>query len=153
MHCWPFRDALRIISARGRARFFCANAEYRFDRMWPTYQQPWYYQLPTGVATDKDGNVYVADWKNKRVQKCTASGSVITTWGREGTADGEFLWPWAVAVDKEGNVFVAEAGNVFTATQGNNRIQVFSATGDYLRKWGSTGNGDGQVPVSHGRRC
>jgi DNA-binding beta-propeller fold protein YncE len=34
-----------------------------------------------GVATDKDGRVYVLDSENDRVQVFTAAGSLITSWG------------------------------------------------------------------------
>jgi DNA-binding beta-propeller fold protein YncE len=34
-----------------------------------------------GVATDKDGRVYVLDSENDRVQVFTASGTLITSWG------------------------------------------------------------------------
>lgn len=37
---------------------------YVFERMWPTLQQPWYFYLPHGLATDSSGNIYVADTFN-----------------------------------------------------------------------------------------
>ncbi|MDQ7831503.1 MAG: hypothetical protein RDU30_07220 [Desulfovibrionaceae bacterium] len=63
-------------------------------------------------------------------------------WGTNGTADGQFSRPEAVAVAADGSVYVADSGN--------NRIQKFSADGVFLTKWGSQGTGDGQfdVPVS-----
>jgi len=40
---------------------------YVFERMWPTLQQPWYFSLPSGIAIDKNGFVYVAEhWWNHR---------------------------------------------------------------------------------------
>jgi len=38
-----------------------ADEEYRFERMWPTLQQPWYFNTPVGIAIAPDGSVYVAD--------------------------------------------------------------------------------------------
>jgi tripartite motif-containing protein 71 len=52
----------------------------------------------------------------------------ITGWGSTGTGDGEFDWPWGVAVDTEGNIYVAD-GN-------NNRIQKFDSSGTFLGWWG-----------------
>ena len=36
------------------------------------------FNRPTGVAVDKDGDVYVADWLNNRVQVLTPEGRFIT---------------------------------------------------------------------------
>ena len=44
---------------------------------------------PNGVTTDADGNVYVADSCNHRVQKFTGAGMFLTKWGSSGTGSGE----------------------------------------------------------------
>ncbi len=74
--------------------------------------------MPSGIAVDGQGNVYVADWGNDRIQKFNADGRFITRWGAEGTGDGHFSGLLAIAVDRQGNVYVADAGN--------RRIQKFS---------------------------
>ncbi len=62
-------------------------------------------------------------------------------WGKTGTANGQFAGNGGgVAVDKAGNVYVADSDN--------NRVQVFSAKGSFLRKWGSIGSGNGQFTRS-----
>jgi hypothetical protein len=73
--------------------------------------------LPRAVAVDTSGNVYVADTNNDRIQKFTSDGTFLTTWGSEGSGDGQFDWPSGVAVDASGNVYVAD--------RGNDRIQKF----------------------------
>ncbi|MCK5242318.1 SMP-30/gluconolactonase/LRE family protein [bacterium] len=98
------------------------------------------FNQPSGVAVDNAGNVYVADLHNHRIQKFDANGNFITKWGSEtgesGAADGEFNQPSGVAVDNAGNVYVAD--------QGNDRIQKFDENGDHLATWGSEGSLDGQ---------
>lgn len=62
-------------------------------------------------------------------------------WGKNGTANGQFA-------SNGGGVAVDRAGNVYVADSDNNRVQVFSAKGSFLRKWGSIGTGDGQFTRS-----
>jgi len=97
-----------------------------------TFNEPW------GVAVGPDGSVYVSDTWNHRIQKFTADGRPITTWGQYGQADQQYgFWgPRGVAVDAEGNVYVADTGN--------KRIVVFDADGNFLSEFGSAGLDPGQ---------
>ena len=75
--------------------------------------------VPSGVAVDSAGNVYVADTGNHTIRKITAAGVVTTlagTAGMVGSADGtgadaRFSNPSGVAVDSAGNVYVADEFN------------------------------------------
>jgi DNA-binding beta-propeller fold protein YncE len=91
---------------------------------------------PAGVAVDGEGNVFVADSSNHRIQKFTRDGVFVGKWGTVGSGDGQFRSPQGVAVDAYGNIFVADTGN--------SRIQKFTSEGMFLEKWGASGSGDGQ---------
>ena len=77
------------------------------------------FASPMGVATDKAGNVYVADAGGPTIRKITRAGVVSTfagsgaTYGStDGTgASAQFDQPHGVATDSAGNVYVADTEN------------------------------------------
>ncbi len=99
-----------------------------------TFNEPW------GVAVGPDGSVYVTDTWNHRVQKFSATGKFIKTWGtfgQSGTgAVDSFYGPRGIAVDSQGRVFVSDTGN--------KRIVVFDADGNFITQFGSAGLDPGQ---------
>jgi NHL repeat len=77
------------------------------------------FGLPSGVAVDHAGMVYVADTNNQTIRKITPTGTVTTlagTAGALGSANGDgaiarFRFPTGIAVDLDGNLYVADRGN------------------------------------------
>jgi streptogramin lyase len=95
---------------------------------------------PVGVTTDQNGNIYVMDVGNSRVQKFDSSGDFILMWGSAGNGDGQFN----ITLPDEGRLAVDSKGNVFVVDTNNNRIQKFDPDGNFQMKWGTKGAGDGQ---------
>ena len=77
------------------------------------------FNLPWGIAQDKDWQIYIADWRNDRIQKFTPEGEFIAAYGSTGDGEGEFNRPSGLAVDSDGNMFIADWGN--------QRVQVLDA--------------------------
>ncbi|MDB4285659.1 6-bladed beta-propeller, partial [bacterium] len=99
---------------------------------------------PVDMALDGAGNFYVADFG--RIQVFDSNGTFLGKWGSYGTGDGQINYPNGITVDGAGNVYVTQNRN-------NNRhgsVQVFDSNGNFLRKLGSLGAGDGQLYFPHG---
>jgi DNA-binding beta-propeller fold protein YncE len=85
------------------------------------------------VAWDSVGNIFVADGVgNARVAKFDKDGKFLKSWGKKGTANGEFANVRSIAVDAQGNVYAADGGN--------KRIQVFDNNGTFKTAFTNVGN-------------
>ena len=84
---------------------------------------------PHSIDIDKDGNIYVTDTGNDRIQKYDNDGKFILQWGEEGTEDGQF--------DKLHDVYADPSGQyVYTLELKNHRVQKFTPDGKFILKWG-----------------
>lgn len=82
------------------------------------------FSLPYGIAVDSDGNVYVVDFGNSRIQKFTNKGIFLAKWGSHGTGNGQFRSQVGIAVDSNDDIYIADGGN--------DRVQKFTRTGDFI---------------------
>ena len=93
------------------------------------------FGAPQGVALDKDGNVYVTDTLNNRVEIFDADGNFISLFGKHGDGPGTFARPKGIAVDGDGHIWVAD--------EMEDRLQVFNREGQLLTY---VGVGHGELP-------
>jgi len=106
------------------------------------------FNRPTNVAVAPNGDLYVSDgYGNCRVHRFSAGGELIQSWGDPGTGPGQFNLPHGIWVLPDERVLVAD--------RENDRIQVFSPTGEYITEWHDVqrptqvfSRGDGIVYVS-----
>ena len=92
------------------------------------------FDRPTGVAIAPNGDIFVSDGHNPnahnaaRIVKFSPTGEFIKSWGRKGSAPGEF--------DEPHDIFIGGTQNrVYVADRRNNRIQVFDQEGNFLAAW------------------
>jgi sugar lactone lactonase YvrE len=109
------------------------------------------FNLPSGIALDSKGNLFVADTGNHLIRKISSAGVVTTlagTAGVAGSTDGvglgaSFNSPLGVTVDAYGNVYVADTGN--------ETIRKITTTGvvtTFAGSAGVVGNTDGTSPAT-----
>jgi YYY domain-containing protein len=118
-----------------------SGREGRTGEAAPTQDRPGVFRQPRGLACDRAGNVYVADFGNNRIQKLDQELKPLAAWGRRGEEAGEFQDPCGVAVGPDGNVYVADTWN--------GRVQVFDAGGTPLRQWQADFFGPRGIAVDH----
>ncbi len=117
------------------------------------------FEAPWGLDVDSEGNLWVADKGNNRVEKfnskgefvlavgkevdkttlgsiCTAASGDTCGWGVAGSASGQFNEPLDIATTTSGDLWVTDGAN--------SRVQKFNSKGEYLSQFGGTGTGNGQ---------
>ena len=108
--------------------------------VWKLARDPNPFNAPVGVAIDPQGDIYVMDTKNSRVQKYDQDGKFLLMWGNPGSGDGQF----SISLPDEGRLAIDSRGDVYVIDVSNFRIQKFDSQGSYLTQWGSRGDGDSQ---------
>lgn len=126
-------NRVRIVDRNGVINTFAGNGSISFGGGPRTYNDGGpatnaLLQLPSGVAVDKSGNVYIADTGDNLIRKVTTDGVINTFAGDsypgyfdkdDNTSDNigpdainsEFHKPQDVAVDSSGNVYIADTVN------------------------------------------
>ncbi len=105
------------------------------DRQWtmPEFE----IGKPEGICILSDGRVAVADTHYARVVIFDRAGHVQQMFGDRGEGPGQFIFPVGIARDDQDHLYVAEYG-------GHDRIQKFTADGEFLTAFGTFGVDDGQ---------
>jgi len=97
------------------------------------------FNQPSSILVAPNGDIFIGDGhggkSNARIVKFSKDGRFIKTWGKRGTAPGDFETPHALAMDSRGRLFVGD--------RGNNRIQIFDQDGKFLEEWKQFGRPSG----------
>jgi DNA-binding beta-propeller fold protein YncE len=91
---------------------------------------------PGGLAVDEEnGRVLIADAKKHMVVVFSMDGEKLFEIGSRGTGDGQFNFPYDLALGPGGRIYVVDSGNF--------RVQIFDKDGAYIGKFGSVGTAEG----------
>ncbi|MBI5627147.1 MAG: hypothetical protein HY935_08145 [Nitrosomonadales bacterium] len=95
---------------------------------------------PVSVAVDKNGAVWALDKKKSKIAKLDESGNILASFGSPGSRKGE--------LDDAEDFAISSTGIIFVADTGNNRVQVFSSDGVFLKEIHSDASGKLEKPVA-----
>ncbi len=91
---------------------------------------------PYSVAVDTSGNLYVADFQNRRVRQVNAAGTITTLAGHPALGDGgpatraSLTSPYNMAADGNGNLFIADTrDNLVRKVDASGNISTYAGTG------------------------
>jgi DNA-binding beta-propeller fold protein YncE len=108
----------------------------------PADDSPGTFTRPTNVAVGPNGDVYVSDTLNGRIQIFDADGTFLSTFGKPGDGPADFARPKGIAIDSDGHIWVADADQ--------NRVKVFDRKGQLCAFFGEYGYFPGQFALPSG---
>jgi sugar lactone lactonase YvrE len=94
------------------------------------------FARPAGLAVDREGNLYVADTLNNRIEIFDGDGKFVSTFGKAGDGPGYFSRPKGVAIDSDNHIWVVDGQQ--------DRVQVFNQEAQLLISMGGHGLLPGQ---------
>jgi hypothetical protein len=119
-----FLDALGTIAVRGTLG---APEPYAMAQAWGSQGSgEGQFDIPSALALDGRGQLYVADTGNHRVQAFDTDGAFVAAWGSYGKGDGQLNGPTGIVLTSDGYCCVAD--------RGNHRVTLFNETGSF-RGW------------------
>src|SRR6185437_3088924 len=97
---------------------------------------------PEGIALS-DGEIYVADLENKRVEEFSPAGRYLSQFGVAGTGVGQFQAPWGIAT-------APVTGDLYVVDDYQSRVLQFSPDGKFLAEFGTWGTAKDQFEAPTG---
>jgi ABC-type multidrug transport system ATPase subunit/sugar lactone lactonase YvrE len=133
------RQEMFILDDVGRVLVY--DADLNLHRRWwmPEYS----VGRPEGIVVMQDGRLAIADTHYHRVVFMDQQGQVLGMFGQEGEEPGQFIFPEDVIQDPHGFLYVCEYG-------GNDRVQKFTADGQFVLQMGGVGTRPGEFQRTSG---
>ncbi|MBC7783652.1 MAG: hypothetical protein H7144_07410 [Burkholderiales bacterium] len=103
---------------------------------------PGEFDLPTDIAFDRLGNIYVSEYgDNNRIQVFDPSLKFVRSFGQLGAADGDLSRPQSIVIIDD---------LLYTSDSCNHRISVFKLDGTFVKNLGRTGSAPGEYRFPYG---
>ena len=96
---------------------------------------------PQGDAVDPSGDVWVTDYTSSLIDKFSQTGTLLASYGSQGTGAGRFSNPWGIAADPRNS-------DIYVSDLGNSRIEELSPTGAFIKTFGwGVSNGHAEFEI------
>jgi sugar lactone lactonase YvrE len=100
------------------------------------------FTRPSGIAID-DNRLYVVDTHGHKILVFSKKdGSLLFSFGSNGSGKGDFNYPTNIFLDKGGLVYIADSMNF--------RVQIYDQRGHFISMFGKHGNGSGDFSKPRG---
>jgi len=136
----------------GYPLYYMASEDRKFSgEAWKLYaEDPEFILSPTPgskivflkVKNNTGESKVVRDVINLDYSGPTETYEFLLKWGKNGTGEGEFDLPTALAIDKTNHIYVLDSLN--------RRVQKFDADGQFILEWGKLGVGNGSFFLPSG---
>ena len=85
---------------------------------------------PQFTAVNAEGDVWVSDYANDRIEEFSASGTFMRSCGKAGSGEVQFNGPTGIAIAPNGQLYISDSGN--------NRIEVLYQECRYWTSFGKS---------------
>jgi DNA-binding beta-propeller fold protein YncE len=92
---------------------------------------------PRGIAVGPDGNIFVVDSRNARINVYGQDGTFLLSFGSPGAAPGQLGRLATAGAGGASGIAIDDSGTIYVADTWNHRIQVFTPEGEFVRGWGN----------------
>jgi sugar lactone lactonase YvrE len=142
---WMIAGALATLLVAGHGSLSAGEArEAKFLLSWGTKgEKPGEFYSPIGVAINKKDEVYVTDLNNARLQEFTADGKHLGGFDLpRDTPERRSSQAGGIAVDDDGLIYVT--------FMMQDKVRVYTDSGQLVREWGKRGKADGEFHMPGG---
>jgi tripartite motif-containing protein 71 len=99
------------------------------------------FNFPFFVASDKQGNIYISDCDNHRIQVFDQNGQWKQCIGSFGSKNGEFNYPKGIVVNSENHIIIVDDSH---------RMQIFNENMQFIKSFGSLTECNGLLKYPNG---
>jgi len=116
--------------------------DYKWKQTFSEYGSEPGQNIKSEFTSIRNGKYYMPEAGNHRVSVWDLEGKFLFTFGKSGTAEGEFNNPESAKFASDGKLYIADLKN--------DRIQVYDDAGKFLFGWGKSGSGEGEFKAPAG---
>ena len=109
---WAVATALLLTTLTVQAGSSTLIEDYRYVRLWPPLQKPWYFN-PQDLVTDDSGHLFLTDQTSGQVIKLTRDGQLVSRFGGDpAMAEQRVRFPHGIDRNEDGELLVSSVTGI-----------------------------------------